>query len=83
MALERHYRDHKYFLIRSNLRNDLKEKLSADITNYESFVTNFIEVLSNHAQLREKFFRAYHVSYIRKATKRRSQLETKYLKTKI
>ena len=29
------------------LKNDLKEKLSADITNYESFETFFIEVQKN------------------------------------
>ena len=43
-------------------------------------------MLNKHAPLREKFLRANHAPYIgktlRKAIMRRSQLETKYLKTK-
>ena len=44
-------------------------------------------MLNKHAPLRKKFLRANHAPYItktlRKAIMRRSQLETKYLKTKI
>ena len=73
--IERHYRDYKYF-DRAKFKNNLNAKLSEGISNYESFKTTFIEVL----------LRANHPPYItktlRKAIMRRSQLETKYLKTK-
>ena len=73
--IERHYRDYKYF-DRTKFKNNLNAKLSEGISNYESFKTTFIEVL----------LRANHPPYItktlRKAIMRRSQLETKYLKTK-
>ena len=46
-----------------------------------------MEVLKKHAPLRKKFLRANHAQYmtktLRKAIMRRSQLEIKYLKTKI
>ena len=80
---ERHYKDYKYF-DRSKFKNNLNEKLSEGISNYESFETTFIEVLNKHAPLRKKLLRANHAPYItktlRKAIMRRSQLETKYLK---
>ena len=83
--IERHYRDHKYFDQRK-FENNLNEKLSEGISKYESFETSFIEVLNKHDPLRKKFLRTSHAPYIkktlRKATMRRSQLETKYLKTK-
>ena len=83
--IERHYRDYKYF-DQTKFKNNLNEKLSEGISNYESFETTFIEVLNKHAPLRKKFLRANHAPYItktlRKAIMRRSQLETKYLKTK-
>ena len=83
--IERHYRDYKYF-DRTKFKNNLNEKLSEGISNYESFETTFIEVLNKHAPLRKKLLRANHAPYItktlRKAIMRRSQLETKYLKTK-
>ena len=83
--IERH-RDYKYF-DRTKFKNNLNEKLSEVISNYESFETTFIEMLNKHAPLRKKFLRANHAPYIaktlRKAIMRRSQLETKYLKTKI
>ena len=81
--IERHYRDYKYF-DRTKFKNNLNEKLSEGISNYESFETTFIEVLNKHAPLRKKLLRANHAPYItktlRKAIMRRSQLETKYLK---
>ena len=43
---ERRYRDYKYF-DQTKFKKDLKEKLTANITNSESFETVFIEVLSN------------------------------------
>ena len=42
--IERHYREGKYF-DQIKFRNNLNEKLSEDISNYESFETTFTEVL--------------------------------------
>ena len=73
--VEGHYRDYKYFDW-TKFKNNLNAKLSEGISNYESFETIFIEVL----------LRANHPPYItktlRKAIMRRSQLETKHLKSK-
>ena len=85
ITVQRHYRDYKHF-DRTKFKNNLNEKLSEGISNYKSFETTFIEVLNKHAPLRKKLLRANHAPYItktlRKAIMRRSQLETKYLKTK-
>ena len=43
---ERRCRDYKYF-DQTKFKKDLKEKLTPNITNSESFETVFIEVLSN------------------------------------
>ena len=79
-SIERHYRDYKYF-DRTKFKNNLNEKLSEGISNYESFETTFTEVLKKHAPLKKKLFRANHAPYItktlRKTIMRRSQLETK------
>ena len=84
-SIERHYRDYKYF-DPTKFKNNLNEKLSEGISNYESFETTFTEVLKKHAPLKKKLFRANHAPYItktlRKTIMRRSQLETKYLKSK-
>ena len=83
--IKRHYRDYKYF-DRAKFKNNLNEELSEGISNYESFETTVIEVLNKHAPLRKELLRANHAPFItktlRKAIMRRSQLETKYLKTK-
>ena len=83
--IERYYRDYKYF-DRTKFKNNLNEKLNDGTSNYELFETTFIEVLNKHAPLRKKFLRAKHAPYItktlRKVIMRRSQVETKYLKTK-
>ena len=83
--IERHYRDYKYF-DRTRFKNNLNEKLSEGISNYESFETTFTEVLNKHAPLRKKFLSANNAPYITKtltkAIKRRPQLEIKYRKTK-
>ena len=73
--IERHYRDYKYF-DRTKFKNNLNAKLSEGISNYESFKTTFIEVLlrANHSP--------YITKTLRKAIMRRSQLETKHLKSK-
>ena len=63
--LGRHYRDYKYF-DRTKFKNNLNEKLSEGISNYESFETTFIEVLNKHAPLRKKLRRANHAPYITK-----------------
>ena len=62
---ERHYKDYKYF-DRSKFKNNLNEKLSEGISNYESFETTFIEVLKKHAPLRKKIIRDKHAPYITK-----------------
>ena len=83
--IERHYRDYKNF-DRTKFKNNLNEKLSEGISNYESFETTFIEVLNKHAPLKKKLLRANHAQYItktlRKVIMRRSQLETNYLQSK-
>ena len=63
--IERHYRDYKNF-DRTKFKNNLNEKLSEGISNYESFETTFIEVLNKHAPLRKKLRRANHAPYITK-----------------
>ena len=80
---ERHYRDYKHFDW-SKFKNNLNEKLSDGISNYESFETTFTEVLNKHAPLRKKHLRANHAPYITKTLRKvmimhRSQLEKKYL----
>ena len=81
--IERYYREYKYF---DRTKFKIKEKLSEGISDYESFETTFIEVLNKHAGLRNKFLRANHAPYITKTLTKpimgRSQLETRYLKTK-
>ena len=77
--IERYYRDYKYF-DQTKFKNNLKEKLSEGISNYESFETTFVEVLNKHALLRKIFVRANHAAYnkktLRKSIMPRSQLET-------
>ena len=80
---ERHYRDYKHF-DRSKFKNNLNEKLSDGISNYESFETNFTEVLNKHAPLRKKHLSANNAPYITKTLRKvmimhRSQLEKIYL----
>ena len=68
-------------------KNNLDEKLSDCISNYESFETTLTLKGWTNMILGKKFLRANHALYItktlRKAIMCRSQLETKYLKTKI
>ena len=63
--IERHYRDYKYF-DRAKFKNNLNEKLSEVISNYESFEITFIEVLNKHAPLRKKVLSANHAPCITK-----------------
>ena len=84
-SIERHYRDYRCFR-RSKFKNNLNEKLSEGISSYDSFETTFIELLNKHAPLRKKLLRANHAPCIRKTLRKaimhRSQVETKYLKSK-
>ena len=48
--IERHYRHYKYF-DRTKFKNNLNEKLSEGISNYESFKTTFIELVKKYAPL--------------------------------
>ena len=52
------------------------------VDNYDGFEKEFFKVLNIHTRLKKKFIRANHVLYItkalRKATTKRSQLESKY-----
>ena len=85
-ATERHYWDCKYFE-QAELKNNLNEKISEGISNYESFETTFIEVLSKHASLEKKFVRANDALYItktlRKPVMHRSQIEKNISKLKL
>ena len=73
---ERHYRGYKYF-DQTEIKTNLKEKLSAGTINYESLE---IEVIHKHAPLKKKFFAANHAPYmtktLRKAIMCESQLAT-------
>ena len=69
--------------------NQFKNHLRASAhlcTSYEQFEKIFLEILEIHAPLKQKVLRANEVPYmtraLRKAMMRRSQLESKYLKTK-
>jgi len=79
-----YYRDYKNF---SNeiFERDFKQKMHA-CTSYETFEKLFLEVLEVHAPQKTKYVRANEVPYmtktLRKAIMRRSELESKYLKTK-
>ena len=67
--IERHHRDYKYF-DRTKSKNNLNEKLSEGISNYESFETTFIEVLNKHAPLKKKLRRTNHAPYITKTLRK-------------
>ena len=71
--IERNHRDYKYF-DRTRFKNNLKEKLSEGISNYESFETTFIEVLNKHAPVRKKFLRANHAPCITKNLRKARKL---------
>ena len=55
-TIERHYRDCKCF-DQIKFKNNINEKLSEGISNYESFESTFFfnEVLNKHAPLRNNF----------------------------
>ena len=82
---EIHYRCYKNF-VETDFRNDLKKHLTPCST-YEMFEKVFLEVLQTHAPLKKKYVRANEVPYmtktLRKAIMKRSQLESKFYKTKV
>ena len=79
------YRDYKKF-DEDLFKTDLKTALSSGCCTYEAFENIFLSTLNLHAPLKTKFIRANHAPYmtkaLRKAIMRRSQLQTKYYKTK-
>ena len=79
------YRDYKNF-DRNVFRRELEKRLNAQINEYNHFEQIFLEVLNTHAPIKKKTLRANHVPYmtktLRKAIMKRSELETKYVKSK-
>ena len=78
------YSDYRHF-DRNSFRCALKFKLSKiSRHSYSSFERVFLEILNDHAPLKQKTIRANHAPYmtktLRKAVMHGSQLETKYRK---
>ena len=80
------YRDYKKFdknLFKEALREGLAKTI---ISSYKEFETIFLSILNKHAPLKRKTIRANHMPYmtkaLRKAIMKRSELESKFLKTK-
>ena len=68
-------------------RLELREALNnIDSIEYENFEEKFLSLLNLHAPMKQKIFRANHKPYmtkaLRKAMMKRSELETKYYKSK-
>ena len=85
-AKEIRYRDYKNFdkdQFKTMLRKDLS---TGKISSYKDFETVFLSVLNKHAPLKYKKVRANQVPYmtkaLRKAIMKRSELESKFLKTR-
>ena len=79
------YRDYKKF-DKGLFKTDLKAALSSGCGTYQEFENIFLSTLNLHAPFKKKFIRANHAPYmtksLRKAIMRRSQLLTKYRKSK-
>ena len=79
------YRDYKNF-VANNFHSDLNNK-TQNVTEYSSFESKFIEVLEKHAPLKRKLIRYNHSEYVskslRKAIMKRSELETRFHKTRL
>ena len=80
------YRDFKKF-IEESFNEELSLKLTNEcVKNYSSFENIFLDTLNHHAPVKKKLLRANHAPYItktlRKAIMRRSNLQTKYFKTR-
>ena len=83
-AKQVHYRDYTKFNEES-FRSDLRKCLPMT-TSYETFENIFLEILEFHAPSKKKFIRANEAPYMTKSLKKaimiRSQLESKYYRTK-
>ena len=82
----KYYRDWKKFdnaVFKTELREELEK---VETHNYQSFEQIFLSLLNLHAPMKSKKQRANHKSYmtkaLRKAIMKRSELATKYHKTK-
>ena len=79
-----HYRDYSNF-DNEHFKNCLKNCLNL-CTSYDSFENKFLQILNIHAPLKQKSVRANEAPYmsrvLRKAIMKRSQLESKYFKSK-
>ena len=80
------YRNYKKLdkeLFRAELKNAI---MNGEVTNYHEFEKTFLKILNKHAPIKRRFIRANDVPYmtkaLRKAIMRRSQLETKFHKTR-
>ena len=82
---EVNYRDYKKF-DDTLFKTDLKTALSSGSSTYKEFENIFLSTLNLHAPFKKKFIRANHAPYmtksLRKAMMRRSQLLTRYHKSK-
>ena len=82
----KYYRDWKRF-DNAVFRTELRESLGkVEVQDYQSFEQTFLSLLNLHAPIKSKKQRANHKSYmtkaLRKAIMKRSELATKYHKTK-
>ena len=79
-----YYRDYKKY-VDGDFRNDLKKFLTGSLS-YEDFEKIFLDVLEIHAPLKTRLIRANEVPYMTKALKKaimkRSELESRYYRTK-
>ena len=74
MSFEKHshietLQRYKYF-DQTKFKSDLDKKLSAGISNYESFETTLTEVLNKHDPLGKKFLRGNHAPYLTKTLRK-------------
>ena len=80
------YRDHKNF-DQENFKEELKKIIDEEnICTYKDFEGIFLNVLEKHAPLKKKFIRANQAPYmtkaLRKSIMKRSELETKFHRSK-
>ena len=83
---ELHYRDYKKF-DENAFKDDLNQSLTQNkIELYTDFEVTFLKVLDKHAPVKSKLVRANEAPYmtksLRKAIMKRSELETKYYKSR-
>ena len=79
----RNYRNFDQEKFKEQLKRILYEK---NINEYRDFENIFLEILEKHAPIKKKFIRANHAPYmtkvLRKAMMKRSELETKFYRSK-